>query len=284
MHSEEGSEKLTTPSSIPMIYIVGNSYCGSTLLGFLLSSNPDIVFIGELKIRTWINERSCSCGLPIPSCPFYSDYFTTLNELKKSAFKLIRPKSVYSLLYRSHQVISKEAALRMEDLYHSVSGQISHLYPEAKYLVDSSKSIWFLNAWLHTSAREKMKLIWLRRQLKPNVASFIKRGNGFLYSLGTVLVNNFLTRSFLKRNKLNILELDYNQFYSNYEGVMQSVSSYLNLEIPSAYQNHHNHHVISGNSGTRKEFTGQFKGFHTDNEWEKILTKNQKRILSWLEK
>jgi len=284
MHSEAGSEILASPSSIPMIYIVGNSYCGSTLLGFLLSSNPDIVFIGELKIKTWINERSCSCGFPIPSCPFYSGYFASLNELKKSAFKYVRPNSVFSLLFRRHQVISDEAILRMEALYQSVSDQIGHFYPEAKYFVDSSKSIWFLNAWLHTTAREKMKLIWLRRQLKPNVASFIKRGNGFLYSLGTVLVNNFLTKSFLKRNNLDFLQLDYNQFYSNYEGVMKSTSEFLGLDIPSTYTNHHNHHVISGNSGTRKEFTGQFKGFHQDNEWEKILTKNQKRILSWLEK
>ncbi len=84
-----------TSETLPMIYIVGNSFCGSTLLGFLLSSNPDIVFLGELKIKTWLGERSCSCGQPINSCTFYSDYFTTLNDIKKSVFEDVKP-SVYA--------------------------------------------------------------------------------------------------------------------------------------------------------------------------------------------
>ncbi len=266
-----------------MIYIVGNSFCGSTLLGFLLSSNPDIVFLGELKIKTWLGERSCSCGQPINSCTFYSDYFTTLNDIKKSVFEDVKPRSVFSLLFRQHKLLSKNAVEKLEYFYRSVSDKVIRSYPGTKYMVDSSKSIWLLNGWLHTSKSRDIKIIWLKRPLKPNVASFLKRKGKFLPSLASILVNNLLIKYFLKRNHLQYLELDYTDFYGSYPDVAASISSFLSIPVPSIYENHSNHHVISGNALTRKEFTGNFKGFHQDDEWKTILTPGQKRILSWIE-
>ena len=266
-----------------MIYIIGNSFCGSTLLGFLMSSNPHIVFIGELKIKTWLGERSCSCGQPISSCLFYSDYFNTLNDIKKSVFQDVFPRSVISLLFRRHKVISRDAVEKLESFYKSVNDKVVDFYPGAKFIVDSSKSIWLLNGWLHTSIAKDIKIIWLKRPLKPNVASFLKRGSKFFPSLASVFANNVLTKYFLKWNHLQFLELDYIDFYGSYPDVAAFMSTFLSAHIPSAYKNHHNHHVIAGNSLTRKEFTGNFRGFHKDEEWKSILTSTQKYILSWFE-
>ncbi len=266
-----------------MIYIVGNSFCGSTLFGFLLSANPDIINLGELKIKTWLRERSCSCGHSIDTCPFYSDYFSEFNTTKKSLFADVRPRSVISLLFRRDKIVSKNAIVKMESFYHSINEHVLQMYPNAKYIVDTSKSIWMLNGWLHTSLDKDIKIIWLTRNLQPSMASFTKRGFKFYHSLLSILANNMLTKYYLKWNKLNYLKLDYTRFYSEYEEIAKSTSAFLNITIPSAYQNHHNHHVVSGNSNTKKEFTGQFKGFHKDEEWKSLLTKNQKRILSWFE-
>ncbi|MGB4848539.1 MAG: hypothetical protein WBP41_11510 [Saprospiraceae bacterium] len=266
-----------------MIYVVGNSFCGSTLFGFLLSANPVIINLGELKIKTWLRDRSCSCGLSLESCPFYSNYFNEFNTAKKSLFEDVRPRSVLSLLFRREKIISKNAIVKMESFYHSISERVSQLYPNAQYIVDTSKSIWMLNGWLHTSLSKDIKIIWLTRHLKPSMASFTKRGFKFYHSLLSILINNLLTKYYLKWNKLDYLKLDYTRFYNEYDDIAKSTSTFLNLPIPSAYQNHFNHHVISGNSSTKKEFTGQFKGFHKDEEWNSLLTKNQKRILSWFE-
>ncbi len=266
-----------------MVYIVGNSFCGSTLMGFLLSAQPDIIYLGELKIKTWLKERSCSCGHSLDTCPFYTDFFKTFNEAKKSLFEDVRPRSVFNLLFRSDKIISKNAIVKMESLYHSISERVAHFYPDARCIVDTSKSIWMLNGWLHTSLAKDIKIIWITRPLKPSMASFTKRGFKFYHSLLSILVNNLLTSYFLKWNKLDFLKLDYTRFYEEFDEVAKSTSVFLNIPIPSVYQNHNNHHVISGNSFTKKEFTGHFNGFRKDEEWKSQLTKNQKRILSWLD-
>ncbi|MEP6794686.1 MAG: hypothetical protein ABJB16_10200 [Saprospiraceae bacterium] len=266
-----------------MIYIVGNSFCGSTLLGFLLSAHPDIIYLGELKIKTWLRERSCSCGHSLETCPFYSHYFNEFNVAKKSLFEDVRSRSVFDLLFRSDKIISKNAIIKMESFYHSISERVAEMYPNARYIVDTSKSIWMLNGWLHTSLAEDIKIIWLTRQLKPSIASFTKRGFKFYHSLLSILVNNLLTYCYLKWHKLDYLKLDYTRFYDGYDDIAKALSSLLNIPVPASYQNQFNHHVISGNSFTKKEFTGHFNGFHKDEEWNALLTKKQKRILSWFE-
>lgn len=266
-----------------MIYIVGNSFCGSTLFGFLLSANPDIINLGELKIKTWLRDRSCSCGHSLETCPFYSNYFNEFNTTKKSLFEDVRPRSPISLLFRNDKIISKDAIVKMESFYHSISDRVSHMYPDAHYIVDTSKSIWMLNGWLHTSLATDIKIIWITRKLTPSMASFTKRGFKFYHSLLSILVNNLLTKYYLKWNKLEYLKLDYTLFYDAYEDIAKTTSDFLNLPIPPGYQNHFNHHVISGNSTTKKEFTGHFNGFRKDEEWKSQLTKKQKWILSWFE-
>src|SRR4030095_1958882 len=218
MDVSEGSVQTSKSdfNSIPMIYIVGNSFCGSTLLGFLLSSNPDTIFLGELKIKTWLKERLCSCGQPMTSCAFYKDYFSEFNAMKKSIFEEVRPRSVFNLLFRRDKLISNESIKKLETFYSSVCEKVFQLYPHAKYIVDSSKSIWLLNGWLHTGIEKNIKIIWLKRQIKPNVASFLKRDGKFFVSLASVLVNNYLIKHYLRKNKLQYLELDYSDFYSSY--------------------------------------------------------------------
>lgn len=266
-----------------MIYIVGNSFCGSTLFGFLLSAHPDIIYLGELKIKTWLKERSCSCGHTLESCPFYSDYFNEFNEAKKSLFEDVRPRSVFNLLFRRDKIISHTAIVKMESFYHSISQRVAKMYPRAQYIVDTSKSIWMLNGWLHTSLARDIKIIWITRQLKPSMASFTKRGFGFYHSLLSILVNNILTYYYLKWNKLDYLKLDYTRFYDEYIDIANTTSAFLNVPVPAAYKNQFNHHVISGNSFTKKEFTENFNGFRKDEDWKTQLTKNQKRILSWFD-
>jgi len=285
MQSEAGFDAMSNQPStnIPMIYIVGNSFCGSTLFGFLLSANPDIIFLGELKIKTWLKDRSCSCGHSLDTCPFYSGYFTAFNEYKKSLFEEVRPRSVLSQLFRSDKIISEKAVEKMETFYHSISERVLSMYPSAEYIVDSSKSIWMLNGWLHTSLAKNIKIIWITRPVKSSMASFVKRGFKFYHSLLSILVNNVLTKYYLKKNKLDYLKLDYTEFYKSYSDIAKSTSDFLNTTIPPEYINQFNHHVISGNSNTKKEFTGHFNGFRKDEEWKSVLTKSQQKILSWFE-
>ena len=59
---------------INLLYIVGLGFSGSTLMSFILNSQPGIFSIGEMgpapKIDTY--GYRCSCGEEIICCPFFN--------------------------------------------------------------------------------------------------------------------------------------------------------------------------------------------------------------------
>jgi hypothetical protein len=56
-----------------VLYILGPSYSGSTLLTFLLASHPEIATVGELKASAMgdIESYRCSCGALLKECNFW---------------------------------------------------------------------------------------------------------------------------------------------------------------------------------------------------------------------
>jgi len=267
---------------VPLLYILGNSHSGSTLLSFLLTFHPDIINLGELKSKTWLKVRTCSCGQPVETCTFYGDYFPAFNALKEPAMESMRTINPVRFLFQKKITPDKVTTENLHVFYQSVQKRVIDLYPDARYIVDSSKSVWLLNAWIQTLPPENVKIIWLRRQTRANVASFIKRGFPFLKSWMTILVNNQITKHFLLSNHLDYLEVNYDRFYDAYPAEAQGMSSYLGLNLPVTNGLHQNHHAISGNAKTRQAFANQFTGLHKDDEWERILSATQKKILSWL--
>ncbi|MHC4443331.1 MAG: sulfotransferase [Planctomycetota bacterium] len=57
---------------VELAYLAGASYCGSTLLSFILNTHPQILSIGEMgPPQPYISEDfRCSCGAKIIQCPF----------------------------------------------------------------------------------------------------------------------------------------------------------------------------------------------------------------------
>lgn len=269
-------------SFLPMIYILGNSHSGSTLLSFLLSYHPDNINLGELKSRTWLKTRNCSCGRPVDTCPFYENYFTEFNALKVAATGKMRTRNPIHFVFRKKIRPDAEEISALRSFYATVSQRVKNLYPDAAHIVDSSKSLWLLNAWLYTLPGHDVKIIWIRRNLSANVASFVKRGSPFMSSLLTLMANTWLMKLYLRRNKLDYLEVNYDHFYDAYPSEARRISAYLGQEIPTVNSGYPNHHVISGNNKTRQAFSNQFTGIHKDDEWQRILSDRQKKILSWL--
>jgi hypothetical protein len=71
--AREASASRPTPESV--LYILGPSYSGSTLLTFLLAQHPQIATIGELKAATVgrIPDYRCSCGQLLRECALWRD-------------------------------------------------------------------------------------------------------------------------------------------------------------------------------------------------------------------
>jgi hypothetical protein len=60
---------------IPLLYVAGLGYSGSTLLSFLANSHPEIASVGELTGPQpgAAPDYPCACGRPIVACPFWRD-------------------------------------------------------------------------------------------------------------------------------------------------------------------------------------------------------------------
>lgn len=61
-------------------YLLGTSYCGSTMAAILADTHPEIVSVGETAPNRRIQRRNgegfrCSCGEPLPSCPYWNALF-----------------------------------------------------------------------------------------------------------------------------------------------------------------------------------------------------------------
>jgi hypothetical protein len=272
----------TVSASLPLVFILGNSYSGSTLLGFLLSSSPEVVFLGEIKSKNWNPGKMCSCGMVSGSCPFYGHDFEVLNQLRIDAIQSVRHLSPLYFLFFRKKKISTGQQKRLNDLRENINTRILQLYPETAYWTDSSKSLWMLNAWLQTIGPDNIKIIWLKRSLRANVASFIKRGASFWPSLMGAILNSKLTGVFLRRNRLTHLVVEYDQFYDHFSQQAGSISDFLGVQIGFPEIPFQHHHVISGNRSTRSTFTEVFQGFRKDDEWKKVLTGFQQKIVSWI--
>jgi hypothetical protein len=68
---------------IPVTYIAGVSFCGSTLLAIVLNTHPEIVSVGEMgpSKRFGDSDYECSCGVRIVECPFYAAVQARMQEL-----------------------------------------------------------------------------------------------------------------------------------------------------------------------------------------------------------
>ncbi len=63
-----------------VIYIIGASFSGSTILGALLGQQPDSICAGELgnwTLKKGSQDLPCSCGIIRRDCPFWSQVLKT---------------------------------------------------------------------------------------------------------------------------------------------------------------------------------------------------------------
>lgn len=275
-------EDIENRGSLPLIYVLGNSHSGSTLLGFLLAANPGNVYLGELKIKTWEKDRFCSCGESPEECAFYKNYFTTYNALKEKAIRNIMDVNPLQFYFKKNIQLDATTCADLRKFYLSVVSQTNRLFPNTQFLVDTSKSIWLLNAWLNILPAKQVKIIFLRREPKAIMASFLKRKKPFWNSLMRILVNDFLIRRYLKRNRLLHHNVDFGKLYSGYAEEARKLSDFLGVPIPSDTIAPVHHHAISGNRYTRTSFVHQIPEFRKDEDWKKILSPIQKQIIKLL--
>ena len=64
-----------------VIYVVGSSHSGSTLLAMLADEHPEVASVGETAVKPRIRREGrsatqlCSCGAALQNCGFWQHIF-----------------------------------------------------------------------------------------------------------------------------------------------------------------------------------------------------------------
>jgi len=266
-----------------LIYIVGTSFSGSSLLGFILGSTGGVFDAGELKFFNRVQVKGgekCTCGSFVTSCPFWSIVHSRGFEVYEvPSFHrkyIIAIKIILGIKVKKDSIICREELELLNEI-HRIQG--------AAYILDTSKSLWRLQ-YLLRCRDINLKILFLKRGMCGSVSSFVKHRFGFWRGLFIYKLNNFLIRKFLKNNKLDYLYVEYDSLCKNTDAELKRIGEYLGIDYSNYIEMMKNreYHVPSGNQGTRKQFLENFQGLKHDDSWKTRLTSWQKRVLSIVSK
>jgi len=143
-------QKARVREKLPLIYIVGSSHSGSTLLDLLLGSHSSIESLGEAKkIPSIVAEISrgarplCTCRQEVQDCPLWGSVLSeTTGDLKSdpaangALYRRILEASGKSFLLDSSKTLGRALMFARSDLFNMVFIQ---LVRDSRAVVFSSK-------------------------------------------------------------------------------------------------------------------------------------------------
>src|SRR5216684_384525 len=93
---------------LQILYVAGVPRTGSTVLGHLLGDIPGVIFVGELNFfwRRFAHAEVCSCGQPLPDCPFWS-------AVVREAYGGLAPGQARQLAELERHVLRRQFALTL---------------------------------------------------------------------------------------------------------------------------------------------------------------------------
>lgn len=266
---EGGTPEPQSPT--PVIFIAGSSFSGSTLMGLMLGSRPEVVFAGELKDykRRMQKEAAgseifCSCGGSRGTCPFWS----TVQDRYRSETHLNRApgfswpnvvlgfKTLTGIGLRSRRETPHGALVR------AVHEEARARNTDVTYVVDSSKSLKNLDA-ISRSPGVEPYVIHLIRDGMAVAASYRKRGFSTLYGVASWSIGNIFLRLYLRQRGLRSLRVDYRLLCLGDESTYRALNECLGLDLKpetvTADIRGTRYHIVSGNGKVRRS-ASDFQG------------------------
>jgi hypothetical protein len=194
-------------NKVKLIYILGNSYSGSTILSYLIGSSSEIIFVGEIKNFSNAQKNKnayCTCGLNHFKCKYWKDLYKKNYSIFEKPSLFERLVIILGIIFKSIN-IEKPNKFREIELIRDIC-RVRKKQNQKCQVLDSSKSLWRLISLLKCKELQ-VKIIYIKKDFKDNVASFVDHGNSFLMSVIICKLNNYLTNKFLTDNDLNYLSV-----------------------------------------------------------------------------
>lgn len=252
---------------VKVVYIAGCSYSGTTLLGFLLGSHPQVFFAGEVNQfnRPGPPEslppqrRTCTCGSPFDACPVWSQVRERARDTADLnpapglsarnltlAMRTLGPGRLppppafsgdYAQLLRVIQVVARQTT------------------PELEWLVDSSKSLSGLVALAEEPSID-LRVVHVVRDGRGVMASYGSRGLSRSYGVGAWMIGNLSVLAYCRRRALPVLRVDYAQLCTDPAATLTRLGDFLGIQLEShdvgARVASTAYHAYEGNEGVRQ--------------------------------
>ena len=255
-----------------VIYIVGQSHSGSTLLTMLLGSHPQAMAVGELKMlsdrhKLWRRHRkgracevldcACSCGAAsILACPFWQNVETILH--KRTGFGLDEIDLGVSDTnhFRQHS----------QALYDALDQASGH-----RYIVDSSKDLYLLQRLLDETDLAVRPILLVRR-LEGIVTSNLRKGRAWLRTL--LLATISLAEMRYALTPVEHLVIRYEDLASSPDEALRAIWAWIGEPFDEAWPRwtEAEHHLLAGNR-MRHDPNPHIR---VDDGWQQELTLLQK--------
>jgi len=186
---------------IQIAYLAGTSYCGSTLLAFLMNSHPQIASVGEASLNRSVQKKGgshylCSCGALLSDCSFWKQVFQMVNEqgIEFSPLKWTNDyKYKNTMLHKAFSLYSANKLIRwlQNVALHVSPGYRKHInytnnvnivflrsimkLKGAEVYFDASKNLMRLSHLL-TIPKFDMKIVRIVRDVRAFANSYKRRG------------------------------------------------------------------------------------------------------------
>ncbi|MEL6158298.1 MAG: sulfotransferase [Cyanobacteria bacterium J06623_5] len=244
-----------------VVFIMGTAHCGSTLLTMVLGSHSDCLALGEVSNYPDAYRRDRPiCSVCAGDCTFWNHHFS-----EQDARRLCHGFAERRL--HKHIPLKLEKAVRgffksdqVFNPYSLIASQV-----EETTLIDSTKTVYWLEKKL--AAREfqdkllEPYLIHLIRDGRAVMGSYSRRKEyqglsaaDFGKQFGTLWQNRLNNEhKFYDSFSGNKIRLRYEEFATEPAQTAATLCKWLGLDFQPDMLNYwkHQHHVISGNSGTR---------------------------------
>lgn len=290
---------------LQILYVAGIPRTGSTVLGQLLSSVPGVTFVGELNFfwRRFARAEVCSCGQPLPACPFWS-------AVVREAYGELAPGQAEQLAELERHVLRRQFALTLApgawpvpeasragrmlaeraQLYQAI-GRLTG----AGWIIDAGKEPIF-GALLARSKAVAVGTIHLVRDPRAVAYSWQKlipsdSEPGYMTrkAAGKTAVHwvsqNLLVQLGLKRLGTTYVRVRYEDMASYPEQVLRRISLATGLAIEAGAATGGitlapgDHHMVAGNPGVRRAASSGLQ-LRPDEAWRTKLPARKQRIVT----
>jgi hypothetical protein len=130
-----------------------------------------------------------------------------------------------------------------------------------------------------------LKVVYVQRGIKGNVASFIRHDVGFWRGMVIYLLQHSLAMRLLKNSHLDYIVVQYEDLCRDTQETLDHLGEFLGVDYSDYVRklSQVEYHVLAGNPGTQRQFIQGFEGVTYDDRWMYILRPWQKTLLDWLE-